>query len=362
VYSTCLFCQASLGTNEAIEHFQVGRRLAFDAEKGRLWVVCRKCARWNLTPIEERWEAIEECERAFSSTRMRASTDNVGLARLTEGLELVRIGRPQRPEFAAWRYGDQFGRRRRRHLIYTGLGVATAAAALITGPLVMGMAAASAFSLVNSGRMLFEAKQKHRVRARIPVPGKDRPALIRESQMGKIKVVSDGDSWHLRMPYDRGLLIDKELKREITLEGDMALRAASTILAANNHAGANRKEVQLAVDLIVRTPDVNKLFRQATRGTWRVDQGRNRWIFDEARVREAAESSLASFPSQMLLALEMATHEDIERRALEGELAMLEEAWRQAEEIAAIADDLALPAAAENDFEKLSQDGTRKTD
>jgi hypothetical protein len=120
--------------------------------------------------------------------------------------------------------------------------------------------------------------------------------------------------------------------------------------------------VQLAVDLIVRTPDVNKLFRQATRGTWRVDQGRNRWIFDEARVREAAESSLASFPSQMLLALEMATHEDIERRALEGELAMLEEAWRHAEEIAAIADDLALPAAAESDFEKLSEGRLRKND
>jgi hypothetical protein len=38
------------------------------------------------------------------------------------------------------------------------------------------------------------------------------------------------------------------------------------------------------------------------------------------------------------LALEMAANEDTERRALEGELAVLEAAWRQAEEIAAIAD------------------------
>ncbi|HMH86422.1 MAG TPA: hypothetical protein VK529_10795, partial [Gemmatimonadaceae bacterium] len=63
MYSTCLFCHTELGANEAVEHFPVGRRLAFDAAKGRLWVVCRKCERWNLTPVEERWEAIEECER-----------------------------------------------------------------------------------------------------------------------------------------------------------------------------------------------------------------------------------------------------------------------------------------------------------
>jgi hypothetical protein len=45
------------------------------------------------------------------------------------------------------------------------------------------------------------------------------------------------------------------------------------------------------------------------------------------------------------LALEMALHEETERRALEGELAMLEAMWRQAEEIAAIADRLpGLPA------------------
>ena len=40
------------------------------------------------------------------------------------------------------------------------------------------------------------------------------------------------------------------------------------------------------------------------------------------------------------LALEMAANEDVERRALEGELAELEAAWREAEEIAAIADRL----------------------
>ena len=39
----------------------------------------------------------------------------------------------------------------------------------------------------------------------------------------------------------------------------------------------------------------------------------------------------------------MATHEESERRALEGELALLETAWQEAEEIAAIADDMFVP-------------------
>src|SRR4051812_4859661 len=105
MYSTCLFCNTTLGTNEVIEHFPVGRRIAYDEKTGRLWVVCRKCERWNLSPLETRWEAIDEAERTFREIKLRVSTDNIGLAQVNEGLELVRIGKPLRPEFAAWRYG-----------------------------------------------------------------------------------------------------------------------------------------------------------------------------------------------------------------------------------------------------------------
>src|ERR671921_1602036 len=144
MYRTCLFCSSDLGHNEAIEHFPVGRRLAFDAANGRLWVVCRKCERWNLSPLEERWEAIEECERRFRDTRLRVSTDNIGLARLSEGLELVRVGAALRPEFAAWRYGDQFGRRRRRKLVRVGLGVGVIGGA-VAGGLALGVSAGIGF-------------------------------------------------------------------------------------------------------------------------------------------------------------------------------------------------------------------------
>jgi hypothetical protein len=50
----------------------------------------------------------------------------------------------------------------------------------------------------------------------------------------------------------------------------------------------------------------------------------------------------------MRLALEMAAHEDSERRALEGELALLEQAWKEAEEVAAIADNMFLPTFVED--------------
>src|SRR5215831_12260351 len=136
MYSTCLFCNQSLGTNAAIDSFSIGRRLAFDAAKGRLWVVCRKCERWNLSPLDERWEAIEQAERLYSETRRRVATAEIGLARLRDGTELVRIGAPLRPEFAGWRYGDQFGRRRTRQILIAGAGLVAIGGVVVGGAIV----------------------------------------------------------------------------------------------------------------------------------------------------------------------------------------------------------------------------------
>ncbi len=53
----------------------------------------------------------------------------------------------------------------------------------------------------------------------------------------------------------------------------------------------------------------------------------------------------------------MAANEDRERRALEGELAALEEAWKEAEEIARIADGVTLPADVTERLEQLKRSG-----
>ncbi len=65
----------------------------------------------------------------------------------------------------------------------------------------------------------------------------------------------------------------------------------------------------------------------------------------------------AQLPAPTRLAVEMALHEEQERRALEGELWRLERAWEEAEEIAGIADDLLLPEGVEEFLESSRADG-----
>jgi hypothetical protein len=339
MYSTCIFCHTSLGANEAIEHFPVGRRLVFDSARGRLWVVCRKCERWNLSPLEERWEAIEECEREFSNTRLRVSTENIGLARLREGLELVRVGTPLRPEMAAWRYGDQFGRRRRKHLTMMGAGGVAMIGLVIVGP-ATGIIAGSSWGLFNAIQTLHGLYEQRRARARLSVPGFDAPVVLRLKQLGAVEIISVDDGWGLRVPFrapKSGLMpTGIALKRvrdadyAIDISGDDALAAAGRLLPALNASGANRRQVDDAVGILSRANDPHRLFAEYSSPPRYVGNG---VVQPQTRV-------LGSLPSEVRLALEMAAHEDSERRALEGELALLEDAWRQAEEVAAIADDM----------------------
>ena len=343
VYSTCLFCNEDLGKNEVIEHFPIGRRLAFDANKGRLWVVCRGCERWNLTPLEERWEAIEECERQFSETRLRASTDNIGLAKLREGLELVRIGSALRPEMAAWRYGDQFGRRRRRHLIYTGVGISAVAGMVVMGPM-MGWIAGGGWGSWQIITNLHGFYQMRRVRVRLRVPGDERPVVLRKAELDKAALVRVEGEWGLKLSYQRsgpdGLDRNavsfrmKDSTYQVTLKGAEAVRAAGKLLPAVNEEGAKDKEVQSAVRIIGEVPDPSQLFDRYAGGER---------LYRTRKPEKEPGHRFVKLPREIRLALEMAAHEEQERRALEGELAILEAAWRDAEEVAKIADDMFTP-------------------
>jgi len=82
-----------------------------------------------------------------------------------------------------------------------------------------------------------------------------------------------------------------------------------------------------------------------------------------AGALKADPKLLRKIDANTRLALEMAAHEDSERRALEGELAVLEDAWREAEEIASIADRLLIPQRVEETIKKwkkqLRADGAR---
>jgi hypothetical protein len=338
MYSTCLFCNQDLGSNEAIEHFPGGRRLAFDAAKGRLWVVCRKCERWNLTPLEERWEAIEEAERLFSETRLRVSTDNIGLAKLRDGTTLIRIGSAMRPELAAWRYGDQFGRRRRRHIGLTAAGITVVAGIAVAGP-ATGFIAGGGWGLWQGANALYNLYQSKRVRVKLRVPGSDDLVPIRKNQLEHTAIVrTEDDAWGLRVSMRKpGSPDGYELRRDSVLlyTGREALRAASKLLPAVNETGAKSDEVQSAVRLVTDVTDPDHLFRRYAGAQ------------TSARVRASGDPykghNVHRLPKEVRLALEMAAHEEQERRALEGELAILEAAWREAEQVAKIADDMFLP-------------------
>ena len=138
MYRHCIFCSAALGSNEAVEAFPVGKMVAFDAAKGRLWAVCPRCARWNLAPIEERWEAVEAAERLFAGTRLRVQRENIGIARAPDGTRLVRVGAALPGELAAWRYGEEFARRDRatRRVRQASFAAAAAGAGLSLAGLV----------------------------------------------------------------------------------------------------------------------------------------------------------------------------------------------------------------------------------
>lgn len=99
---TCVSCDHDLST--------AGTRPAYDPWLGRLWRVCPRCRRWNVVPMEDRWEAMERYERATRDRgRSLLRTEHLDLVD-TGRTQVVRVGRAPRPELAGWRYGDRLPR------------------------------------------------------------------------------------------------------------------------------------------------------------------------------------------------------------------------------------------------------------
>jgi hypothetical protein len=347
-----MFCNQPLERNQIVEHFPVGRRLAFDSNKGRLWVVCRKCERWNLSPIEERWEAIEECEHLFHGIRTRASSENIGLARHKEGTELVRIGTPLRPEFAAWRYGDQFGRRRKKAVLY-GVGVGAVVGTVVIAGAVTGVISGALLgqsgnfiNLFRNARTLVRLKDENGKVLKLKAPDLDR---------AKVLSAGEDDDWVIEIK--RGSL-DKRW------EGEAAVKVATRIIPRINRGGAGKAMVQDAVKEIESAGHpIEFLKRMSVEGKgepgnlWTRSMGDVSW----RPIKEKHLGMVQRLPRPTRLALEMALHEEQERRALEGELKTLEAVWQQAEEIAAISDSLLLPEGAEEFVQENRPGRTRES-
>jgi hypothetical protein len=343
VYRTCIFCSADLGANDALEAFPVSRAIAFDGWKGRLWAICPKCARWNLAPLEERWEAVEMADRLFTDARLRVQSENVGLAKLRDGTRLIRIGRALPGELAAWRYGDQLVKRHQRYVVMTA--AAAAAGIAVVGGFAWLTATGGMWGLVNTGVQLLKQRRQRKVIHRIPAgrspTGADlvlrrwhatASVLRPDDQGGLALVVPDAN----RRDPKTGRWGRPKFSADPVVLPDAETRAfLGRAMVHVNEKGASRRRLDGAVKLLGGAGTAEDFLRRAaaegrTLGARRDMPGR-------ALVPEGA------------LALEMALHEEQERRALQGELVLLESAWREAESIAAIADRLADDAPAATD-------------
>jgi hypothetical protein len=121
------------------------------------------------------------------------------------------------------------------------------------------------------------------------------------------------------------------------VSGDRAVRILSAILPAINRFGASPAQVRQAVAHLAAYPTPAEFVRGTASGVLARRRESGLWV--------PQVGPTLGLTATELLAMEMAVHEDQERRALEGELAALETAWREAEEIAGIADNLFLPEA-----------------
>jgi len=380
MYSTCLFCNSSLGVNEQITAFPVGQRLAFDPARGRLWVICARCSRWNLSPLEERWEAIDECERLFRGTRLRYSTDNIGLARVGQHLELVRVGAALLPEIASWRYGARIerfaaesnGKSQTKALARRGAGlprwIARRAAAALAGY-------ATTVGLSDEAMLRLRTFRRGDAVLARTVDETGLPIVIRYAHLGAAELIRpDRDApWRLVVRHDGGVS---------RLAEGAGLRTAGKMLASLNFGVASNAEVQHAIAKLDEAGDREGYFSRVASLAMRTHWGRVPDAPDEGLIEPAGSSfaerialqlanrsfwgrggtgsdettALFRLPSVDRLALEMASNEDIERRALEGELASLAEAWKEAEEIAHISDEL----FADQVFEEFKQQYTHR--
>ncbi len=323
LYTHCLVCHTPFPPNEELEYFSTSSRVAYDAERGRLWAVCRSCKRWSLAPIEDRWEALEELEKVVKDrAKLLSQTDNIALLRAGE-LDVVRVGRANLTEEAWWRYGRELTNRAARHRKLTFIGTAAAGAAIAGGWATGGFGWLGAWLLwehaprhVTQAARWFRfggsawrgkrscARCGHLFRS---VAYQDRKQLILSTGAG----VGDALSVTQRCPScgdvgEGGLHI-------LGKEGDYVSRR---LLAYHHHTGASEKRVRSATRLIEEAGSPEDLTRIVIKG------GRR----------------LGDLQRTGAIALEIAANDTIEQRLLELELAEVEAHWKEEEELASIID------------------------
>lgn len=320
----CYACRRQFRPSDAVEQLRCGSSVAYDPARGRLWIICDHCSRWNLAPIESRWEAVDALERAVrGSARLRTRTTNVALFH-TPSLDIVRVGEPDTHEECWWRYGRQFRRRRLRYAMAAGVGATT----VIAGVAGVGILTLSLLDLVLAG-WVRGRRDPALVVAEIAGSGaRTAAALDRRARFGRL-------AWRGELACARCGAITRELafrdRSRLEIRADWMLRlrcpdcdsgrvafdavesrrVLRRALAYHNFAGGTRRQIGHAARAI--------------------DSG------DEL-LRDGRYVGFGDGVGYELLALEMIVTRLDEAEQLRLEISEIEARWRAEEEIAVIAD------------------------
>jgi hypothetical protein len=323
MYRTCAFCSGSLGGDGGDSGLGVGRRLAFDSWKSRAWVICQRCGRWNLTPIDTRIETIQSLDRMAARGRVAATSDQVALVR-SGPYDLVRVGQPPRVEMAAWRYGERLKAREREKLKIvvpvTAVAVGVAIAVDVAAGGSMGVVLGQIPSIGEAVYTGLLANRKVKIE----------PPICQ--RCGSIMVLKAKHLQHARLSHnahhDLALLVSCPRCRSLGAEildqdAEQALRVGLTY--ANLKKGKRiKKKAEEAAGYVDRHGGPEAFLRSSAR----------------------LEKTLRQMAGGEALALEMAVDEQAEVRELERQ-------WRQAEEVADIADNLLLDPGVEERLRRL---------
>jgi len=283
--------------------------VAYDLDRGRLWMVCRFCSRWSLVPIEARWEALEELERVLSGgpiqsgrsgpVRLVSRTDHITLFSVGP-LEVVRVGGAEYSEEAWWRYGRELG------------GVARKLPRLTPWLRAKGVAWKGHRECSECGYLFTE------------VPFSDRNILV--VQLGLGGQTGEGLASQEDGPgvasASSPTLARRCPKCRDAVDGGLHLRGPEAeitlfrLLAFDHNTGAPIDRIRTAARMIQDPGGPSSLVRVLTR------HGR----------------PLGDLPPVGVLALEMVTNDARERTLLKMELAELEFRWNREEELAALID------------------------
>ena len=352
MYKDCLRCDAALGRNSELTRLPIGRRIAFDATRARLWVVCPSCDQWNLVPIEERWDALEECEQLALGAEARADGGGIGFARTEGGLELLRASSISDADIANARYGRRIEERQRL------LQATVAALALLAIALGVRAAGASGSAMVGgfvaayAGYWLFIV-WRSQIRGWLRVRVKS----------GRGTTLWPWNWTRLRFaipdPNKPPVLYVPRLGEDRALRGEDAVEFLAALLPKINGADCVDASIRSAVQYVTAAEEEGRRLqkqahRKTSRGKRKADPQSNfrPW---ERLAESCSFHPLTTVPPVRRLALEMAIMEEVEQRELARYAKTVGEAWNDEEEIAAIADDLLVPPTVSERLARLQK-------